>query len=229
VGADEARGRQVWNDAIYAGADAVRAAAEQSLRDLQTDYLDLYLVHWPVPGRHVAAYQALEPLVAAGKIRALGLSNYTIEDYEELKPHVTVPPAVNQFEINLLLFRAKTIAYFQREGLLLQSYRTLTQGKAFALPAVAELAAKHARTPAQILGRWCVQHGIVYLGKSENPARMVENAAVLDFTLDAADMARLDSLTTPDALAAHAALYRKCCVRDTALPESAARTEFTLE
>jgi diketogulonate reductase-like aldo/keto reductase len=80
------------------------------LADLGTSYIDLYLVHWPVPGKHVAAYQTLEKLHAEGKLRAIGLSNYTIEDYEELKPHMTVRPVVNQFGITPLLFRAKTIA-----------------------------------------------------------------------------------------------------------------------
>jgi diketogulonate reductase-like aldo/keto reductase len=220
---------QVGNDAIAAGPAAVQASARQSLADLQTPYLDLFLVHWPVPGRHVAAYTALEPLVASGELRALGLSNYTVEDYAELKPHVAVPPVVNQLEVNPLLYRARTIAFFAAEGIVTQSYRTLVQGKAFALPAVAAVAAKHARSPAQVLGRWCVQHGIVYLGKSERLERMVDNAGVADFALDAEDMAALDALTTPEARDAYAALYRKCVVRDTPLPADAARAEFTLD
>ena len=163
-----------------------------------------------------------------GKLRAIGLSNYTIEDYEELKPHISVPPAVNQFEINPWLFRAKTIDYFKREGLVLQSYRTLRQGKEMANPAVAALAAKHGKTPAQVLGRWCVQQDIVFIPKSEKPARMLENAGVFDFELSADDMASLAALTPPENLQVFKGQYTQGIVRDTPL-EKAPEREITLD
>lgn len=102
---------KVWTDTVERGPDAVRAQVRKCLRDLQTDYLDLVCVHWPVPGLHVAAYQALQELHAAGLVRDLGVSNYAVEDYEELVGDggTTVPVAVNQIEINPFLYRRETI------------------------------------------------------------------------------------------------------------------------
>lgn len=208
---------KVWCDNIYRGPSAVRKQVLQTLQDLQTDYLDLYLIHWPVPGKHVAAYQELERLKDEGLLRSIGLSNYVVEDYEELSKVMRIPPSINQIEVNPFLYRKRTIDYFQGRGVAVQSYRSLRDGKAFDHPLVLELAAKHARTPAQILGRWCVQKGVIYIPKSVKRERMVENAKVLDFALDEGDVRRLDALTTPDAVQAFRALYEKCVLRDTPL------------
>ena len=209
---------KVWTTTIEQGPAAVRAQLEQTLRDLQTDYLDLYLIHWPVPTHHVTAYQTLIDLKRKGKIKGLGVSNYAWEDYVELKQagvHDDDLPLVNQIEINPFLYRQNTIAKFQNDGIVLQSYRSLRDGKAFDHPVVVGLAKRRNQTPAQILGRWCVQKGFVYVPKSVRKERMVENAAVFDFTLSAEDMQQLDALTTPEALQAFQSLYRKCVNRDT--------------
>lgn len=209
---------KVWNDVIFQGKEAVKAQVEKSLKDLQTDYFDLYLVHWPVPGKHVEAYEALCELKKAGKVRALGVSNYTVEDYEELmaaKP--TELPLVNQIEVNPLLYRKKTLDFFAKEGVLIQAYRPLCNAKAFDNPIITSIAKKHERTTAQVLGRWCVQKGFVYMPKSTRKARMIENAAVFDFSLTKDEMAMLDNLTTPDAFPAFKSLYQKCVNRDTPL------------
>jgi len=207
---------KVWTTTIENGPKAVRAQLDKTLRDLQTDYVDLYLIHWPVPGHHVEAYKTLEELQKEGKIKGIGVSNYALEDYLELKEAgVTQLPLVNQIEINPFLYRKNTIEAFQKDGVVLQSYRSLRDGKAFDHPVVKEIAASHGKTPAQILGRWCVQHGFVYVPKSVKRERMVENAAVFDFALTDDDMSRLDSLTTPAAIETFAGLYRKCVNRDT--------------
>jgi len=208
---------KAWCDTIYEGRTAIMNQVEKTLNDLQTDYLDLYLVHWPVPGKHVAAYQTLEELQKMGKIRSLGLSNYAVEDYQELMEHVTVKPTVNQIEVNPLLYRKRTLSYFQEQGVLIQAYRPLCKGQAFDHPLITQLAKTYSRTPAQILGRWSVQKGFVYMPKSSKPKRVVENAAVFDFALEAKDMGALDSLTTPQAFEAFRKLYEKCVIRDTPL------------
>lgn len=207
---------KVWTATIEKGPDAIRAQLEQSLNDLQTDYLDLYLVHWPVPGKHVEAYKTLEQLQKEGMIRGVGVSNYAWEDYLELKDNgIDAPPLVNQIEINPFLYRKHTIANFEKEGVVMQSYRSLRDGKAFEDPTLIEIAKAHGKTPAQILGRWCVQHGFVYMPKSVKRERMIENAQVFDFELTQEELATLDGLTTPEALETFLGLYRKCVNRDT--------------
>lgn len=119
---------KVWTTTIEKGDGAVRAQLERTLSDLGTDYVDLYLIHWPVPGKHVDAYKTLERLKAEGKVRNIGVSNYAVEDYKELiEGGVTDRPVVNQIEINPFLYRKNTIDYFRGEGVVLQSYRSLRE------------------------------------------------------------------------------------------------------
>ena len=176
-----------------------------------------YLIHWPVPGKHVAAYKKLQELQKAGKIKGIGVSNYAWEDYLELKedPEITELPVVNQIEINPFLYRKNTISKFRDEGVVLQSYRSLRDGKAFGDATLLKIAEARGRTPAQVLGRWCHQHGFVYMPKSVRKERMVENAQVFDFELSEEEMAELDALTTPEAYTTFRDLYRKCVNRDT--------------
>lgn len=207
---------KVWTTTIEKGEDAIRAQVDKALGDLGTDYLDLYLIHWPVPGKHVEAYKTLEKLQTEGKIRNIGVSNYAVEDYKELIDcGVTSKPTVNQIEINPFLYRKNTIEFFKGEGVVLQSYRSLRDGKAMDDPTLAKIGAVHSKSPAQILGRWCVQKGFIYMPKSVKAERMVENAQVFDFELSDKEMEELDGLTSPDAFDTFQALYRKCVNRDT--------------
>jgi diketogulonate reductase-like aldo/keto reductase len=209
---------KVWTAAIYEGEEAVREQVLSICKTLRTTYLDLCLIHWPVPdGKHVAAYRALEKLHEEKVLRSIGLSNYTVEDYEELKKSMTVKPVVNQIEISPWLYRKHTIDYFLAEGVRLQSYRTLRQGKALEDPLIKSIAERMHRTPAQIVGRWCVQHGFAFFPKTQTRSRMEENANLFDFELSADDMAQLDTLTAPDAYATFRTLYNTGIVRDTPL------------
>mmetsp|Transcript_45175 Transcript_45175/g.139140 ORF Transcript_45175/g.139140 Transcript_45175/m.139140 type:complete len:323 (+) Transcript_45175:22-990(+) len=209
-----------WTTTIYDGPEAVQAQLEKTLADLGTDYLDLYCIHWPVPGRHVAAYLQLEKAQAAGQVRSLGVSNYAVQDLDELMASgATVTPSINQIEINPFLYRKETIAAFESRGVKMQSYRTLRDGKAFSDPAILATAQKHGKTAAQVLGRWCVQHGFIAIPKSVKAERMEENLDLFDFELDADDMSQLDALTTPEAISTFVGLYRKCVIRDTPLTD----------
>jgi diketogulonate reductase-like aldo/keto reductase len=207
---------KVWTTTIENGPAAVEAQLEKTLAALGTDYVDLYLIHWPVPGKHVEAYKTLEKLQQQGKIRGLGVSNYAWEDYVELKEAgVQQLPLVNQIEINPFLYRKNTIQKFAEEGVVMQSYRSLRDGKAFGDPTLVKIAEAKGKSPAQILGRWCVQKGFVYVPKSVKKERMVENSEVFDFELTEEEMKELDGLTTPEDLDKFAGLYRKCVNRDT--------------
>ena len=209
-----------WTTTIHKGPEAVQAQLEKTLKDLGVDYIDLYCIHWPVPGKHVAAYQQLEKAQAAGLVRSLGVSNYAVEDYVELMESATVVPAINQIEINPFLHRSKTIAFFESKGVKLQSYRSLRDGKSFGDPTVVAVAAKHGRSAAQVLGRWCVQHGYIYIPKSVKRERMAENMRVFDFELDADDMSKLDALTTPEAFANFEAVRPHGCTQHPPRPAS---------
>jgi len=211
---------KVWTTTIERGAEAVRSQLKASLDALQTSYLDLYLIHWPVPVHHVSAYKTLIELKKEGLIKGIGVSNYAWEDYLELKAQPDIAredlPLVNQIEINPFLYRPKTIANFEKEGVVMQSYRSLRDGKAMDDATLKSIAAEYpGRTVAQILGRWCVQHGFVYMPKSIKPERMMENANVLDFSLSEEHMKTLDGLTTADNLHKFFELYQKCVNRDT--------------
>jgi diketogulonate reductase-like aldo/keto reductase len=210
---------KVWTTTIEQGPQAVTAQLEKTLHDLQTDYIDLYLIHWPVPKHHITAYKTLVELKRQGKIRNIGVSNYAWEDYLELRNDPDIQeqdlPVVNQIEINPFLYRAKTIELFQQANVVLQSYRSLRDGKAFDHPVIVQLASKYSKSPAQIMGRWCVQKGFVYVPKSVRKERMVENAQVFDFELENSDMNELDGLTTDAAKDAFFELYKKCVNRDT--------------
>ena len=125
------------------------------------------------------AYKQLERARDAGLIRSIGVSNYAVEDFEELMSSgATVVPAVNQIEINPFLYRKQTIDFFTSKGVVLQSYRTLRDGKAFSDPTITAIAAKHGRSAAQVLSRWCVQHGFIAIPKSVKAERMQENFEV---------------------------------------------------
>ena len=180
---------KVWTTTIHAGPEAVQAQLEKTLADLGTPYLDLYCIHWPVPGHHVAAYKQLEKALAAGLVRSIGVSNYAVEDFEELMAGgASVVPAVNQIEVNPFLYRRKTLAFFESKGVRVQSYRALRDGKAFADPTLLSVASAVGRSPAQVLGRWCVQRGVIAIVKSVKRERVrAASAAALLAALGAPD------------------------------------------
>jgi len=226
---------KVWNDIIYAGADAVKGQVDKAIAELQCGYIDLFLVHWPVPGKHVEAYNALRECKRLGKIREIGVSNYCIEDMEELKAAGCYgedgvdKPTCNQIEVNPLLFRKKTLDYFKQEGIHIQAYRGLAQGpKAWDNPAIQEVCKDTGKKASQVLGRFLVQQGISHVPKTSTAERMNENKDIFSFELSAAQMEKLSNLTTDAAVENFKNLYIKCIWRDTPQAGSPWPSERTL-
>mmetsp|Transcript_24366 Transcript_24366/g.48481 ORF Transcript_24366/g.48481 Transcript_24366/m.48481 type:complete len:355 (-) Transcript_24366:12-1076(-) len=208
---------KVWTTTIEKGANSVRSQVLRSLEELGAGYLDLCCVHWPVPGCHVAAFEELVRCKEEGLVRDVGLSNYAVEDYEEIPRDLRRHVAVNQIEVNPFLYRKDTIEFFQSRGVIVQSYRSLRDGKEFSNPALVKIAEKHGRSTAQVMGRWCLQKGCVYIPKTTSEGRMRENMDVLSFELDGDDMEVLDGLTTEEARTKMRDSYKIGVVRDTTL------------
>lgn len=195
---------KVWNDSQREGPAAVRRVVEKSLRDLCCDYVDIMYVHWPVPGHFIDTYKVLQEMKAEGVIRSLGISNFNIEEYEELinAPGITVKPVVNQMEISPFMYRPSIIQYFQERGVVMVASKALHRASGLEDGVVPSIAAKHNVTPAQVMLRWGIQKGVVVIAKTSNPQRMIENRAVLNFSLTDEDIAELDKLTTSEAIRA---------------------------
>jgi diketogulonate reductase-like aldo/keto reductase len=183
---------KLWND--DQGYDAALAAFDASCARLGLDYLDLYLIHWPVPGLRLESWRALERLQAQGRARAIGVSNFLRPHLEELLGRAQVVPAVNQIELHPFLQRRETTAFCHQHGIVVEAYSPLTHGARLAHPTVVDLAGRAARSPAQVLLRWGIQRGLVVLPKSSHAERIAENGALFDFALDSGAMSALDEL-----------------------------------
>ncbi|MBO1900822.1 aldo/keto reductase [Leucobacter weissii] len=175
-----------------------RAAFDASLEKLGLEKLDLYLVHWPVPrrGTAVRAWRGLVEIVGAGLVDSIGVSNFEIEHLRALIDETGVVPAVNQIELHPLHQRRELRAFCAEYDIAIESWGPLAQGKSdlFELPEVAEAAAAHAKTPAQVVLRWHLQHGFIVFPKSTRRKRLVENAEIFDFRLSDDEVARIDAL-----------------------------------
>lgn len=167
---------------------------EESLQKLQTDYVDLLLLHFPVPIARKKAWLELEKIKAAGKAKAIGVSNYTIRHLEEMKSYAHEMPAVNQVELHVFLQQPELVAYCNEHSIIIEAYSPLAHGHGMDNSVVAEIAKKHGKTPAQVMLRWCVQGGFVVLPKSVTPERVEANIDILDFELDAKDLATIKTL-----------------------------------
>ncbi len=183
---------KLWNSDH--GYDSTLRALDASLARLEVERVDLYLVHWPVEGLRNETWRAMEKILADGKARAIGVSNYTIRHLEELLGRAKVPPAVNQVEFHPFLFQRELLELCRRQGIQLEAYAPLVQARRLDHPVVVRIAAKHSRTPAQVLLRWGIEHEVVVIPKSVRPERIRENADVFGFSLDEEDMAALNGL-----------------------------------
>ncbi len=183
---------KLWND--DQGYDAALKAFDRSVKTLGLEQVDLYLLHWPVPDKRLDSWRALERLWVDGRVRAIGVSNFMVHHLTELLDNARVVPAVNQIEVSPFLQQRDVRAFCAERGITVEAYSPLTKGTRLAHPALARVAAKTRRTPAQVLLRWCLQRDLVPLPKSTNPTRIRENIQLFDFSLDAEDLAALDAL-----------------------------------
>ncbi|CAM5295630.1 oxidoreductase [Streptomyces rimosus subsp. rimosus] len=186
---------KLWNDAQ--GYDSTLRAFDESLNKLGLEYVDLYLIHWPLPaqGTFVDTYRAFEKIYEEGRAKAIGVSNFQPAHLERLLGETSVVPAVNQIELHPRLQQSEARAFHARHGIATEAWSPLGQGKDLLTDAtVTRLAEKHGRTPAQIVLRWHLQLGNVVIPKSVTPSRIKENIDVFGFELDDADMAAIAAL-----------------------------------
>ncbi|RXS85458.1 aldo/keto reductase [Streptomyces sp. TM32] len=192
---------KLWNS--DQGYDATLRAFDTSLGKLGLEYVDLYLIHWPLPSRdtYVDTYKALEKIYADGRAKAIGVSNFLPGHLERLLGEVSVVPAVNQIELHPQFPQAESRAVHARHNIVTEAWSPLGQGKGLLEhPTLTELAAKHGRTPAQVVLRWHLQLGNVAIPKSVTPSRIAENIDVFGFELDDADLAALAGLDSGNRL-----------------------------
>lgn len=183
---------KVWNADL--GYESTLAAYEASLNKLGLDYLDLYLIHWPVEGKYKEAWRALETLYKEGRVKAIGVSNFHVHHLETLLSGAEIKPMVNQVEFHPRLTQTELRAFCKEQGIQFEAWSPLMQGELLDNPVLTEIAAKYNKSVAQVILRWDLQHGVVTIPKSTKEHRIAENAAVFDFELTAEDMARIDGL-----------------------------------
>ncbi|MEW9515613.1 aldo/keto reductase [Streptomyces tubercidicus] len=192
---------KLWNG--DQGHDAALRAFDTSLAKLGLEYVDLYLIHWPLPAQdtYIETYQALEKIYKDGRAKAIGVSNFLPEHLERLLGETSVVPAVNQIELHPQFQQGASRAFHARHNIVTEAWSPLGQGKGLLTdPTVTELAAKHGKTPAQVVLRWHLQLGNVAIPKSVTPSRIAENIDVFDFELDDADLTALAGLDSGNRL-----------------------------
>jgi len=183
---------KVWN--ADQGYETTLQAFETSLQKLGLDYIDLYLVHWPVKGKYKDTYRALEKLYREGRIRAIGVSNFQIHHLEDLMNDCEVKPMVNQVEYHPRLTQKELHAFCKKHDIQLEAWSPLMQGKLLDEPTLVKIGEKYGKSPAQIILRWDLQNEVVTIPKSIQPHRIRENANIFDFELTDEEMGAIDAL-----------------------------------
>ena len=183
---------KVWNSDL--GYESTIAAYEASLNKLGLEYLDLYLIHWPVAGKYKEAWKALESLYKEGRVKAIGVSNFHIHHLEDLMEDAEIKPMVNQVEYHPRLTQKELQAFCRKHGIQLEAWSPLMQGQLLDNEILKEIANKYNKSVAQVILRWDLQNGVVTIPKSTKEHRIIENASVFDFQLTEEDMERIDGL-----------------------------------
>ena len=182
---------KIWNDDIR--QERTTAALDEALARLDTDYVDLLLLHWPVDG-YRKAWTELEQALSAGKVRTIGLSNFMDEHVEDILEHGEIVPAVNQIEYHPYLVQADAISACDEYDIAITAWSPLMQGNFKDEPLFDQIAGEYNKTPAQVILRWCLQNDIIVIPKSTNKGRIEENGKIFDFELSEDHMIAIDEL-----------------------------------
>ncbi|TCS82117.1 diketogulonate reductase-like aldo/keto reductase [Tepidibacillus fermentans] len=191
---------KVWNN--RQGYESTLQAFEESRKKLGVEYVDLYLIHWPVKGKYKETWKALEKLYKDGYVKAIGVSNFQIHHLEDVMADAEIIPMVNQVEFHPRLTQKELLHFCKTHNIQLEAWRPLMQGQIFNEPTIVELANKYSKKPSQIVLRWDLQHGVVTIPKSVHEDRIKENADIFDFELDTEDMLAIDELNENQRLGA---------------------------
>lgn len=183
---------KVWNSDQR--AKRTLAAFEDSLKQLKTEYVDLYLVHWPVPDHYKETWQVMQDIYQSGRAKAIGVSNFQIHHLEGILRDDQIVPAVNQVEFHPYLVQPDLLAFCQSHQIQLEAWAPLVKGEIVNEVVAQRLASKYRKTPAQVTLRWDLQHGVVTIPKTIRPHRIAENADIFDFELSETEMKELDAL-----------------------------------
>ncbi|WBB77254.1 aldo/keto reductase [Micromonospora sp. WMMD882] len=185
------------SNAFHRPEDA-RGAFQSTLDELKVNYIDLFLIHWPLPTRYdgdfVSTWKVLEEFKADGRARSIGVSNFQVPHLERLAAETSTVPAVNQVEAHPYLGNEQVRAYGRAHGIVTEAWSPIAQGKVLPDPVITEIAERSGRTPAQVVLRWHIQRGDIVFPKSVTPARIAENFQLFDFSLDETDMDRITAL-----------------------------------
>ncbi len=183
---------KVWN--ADQGYDTTIQAFETSLNKLGLEYLDLYLIHWPVEGKYKDTWKALEKLYKDGKIRAIGVSNFQVHHLEDLIADAEVKPMVNQIEFHPLLTQTEVREYCKKQEIQVEAWSPLAQGELLDNEVLTQIAEKHGKSTAQVILRWDLQNEVVTIPKSTKEHRIIQNADVFDFELNAEEVEKINAL-----------------------------------
>lgn len=183
---------KIYNDNMW--WEDIDGSFDESLKNLQTDYVDLLLLHFPVTELRRPAWQKMQNYAREGRARAIGVSNYTIGHLEELLRECSIKPAVNQVELHVYLQQPELVKYCKDNDILVEAYSPLAHGEEINNPVLEKIGKKYGKSPAQVMIRWCVEQGTVPLPKSTHKDRIKENMDVFDFKFDAEDKKALAGL-----------------------------------
>lgn len=192
---------KVWNS--DQGYESTLRAFDQSLKKLDSDYIDLYLVHWPVKGKYKETWRALEKIYKDGKVRAIGVSNFLKHQLEDLLTSVEIVPMVNQVEFHPYAVQQDLIDFCHARNIRFEAWSPLMQGKIFEIDTLKKIAARYNRTVAQIILRWDLQKGVITIPKSVRQEIIISNSQLFDFELSAEDMKTIDALDKNQRVGAH--------------------------